>query len=158
MLNIKTENINKSNKLSVNRFIVGDFIPAFKQNKTEQFYFNDNEWIKCNKTKINLLYQNWVCSKRAERYTDDDGFLVFGYDTKEKPITICYKFSEGIDILKRTLIIGKEYLFSDMLQEEKAFKVEWKKGILSKIESHPNAANCFVSGSQYFLYVKELGS
>jgi len=77
---------------------------------------------------------------------------------KENQITICYKFSEDIEVLKQKLTIGKEYLFSDMLQEEKIFKVEWRKGILDKIERHPYSANCFVCGNRYFLYVRELES
>jgi len=76
----------------------------------------------------------------------------------EKLITIYYRFSEGIEVLKEKLTIGKEYLFSDVLQEDKNFKVEWKKGVLDKIERHPNSANCFVSGNQYFLYARELYS
>jgi len=71
-------------------------------------------------------------------------------------VRVIYKFSEGIENLKRNMTIGKEYLFSDMLQEEKSFKVEWKKGVLNKIEQHPDSANCFVSDGQYFLYAKKI--
>jgi len=138
--------------------IIENFIPSFKQNEIEEFSFENNEWIKCDRNKIMTLWEDWVCSVRAESYTDENGFLVFGYDTKEKPITIYYKFSEGIDVLKKKLTIGKEYFFSDMLQEEKAFEVKWKKGTLDKIERHPNLANCLLSGSQYFLYARELDS
>ena len=138
--------------------IIENFIPYFKQNETEEFSFENNEWVKCDRKKINLLWEDWICDVRAESYTDENGFLVFGYDTKERQITICYKFSEGIDVLKEKLTIGKEYLFSDMLQEEKSFEVKWRKGTLNKIERHPNSANCLLSGSQYFLYARELDS
>jgi len=75
---------------------------------------------------------------------------------QEKQITNCYKFSDNMNFLKQKLVIGKEYLFSDILQEEKSFKVVWKKGFLTKIERHPNSANCFVCENQYFLYIKEV--
>jgi hypothetical protein len=135
-----------------------NFIPLFKEKEAKHFYFSNNKWIKCDENKIYFLWRDWVVSMNTSRYMDDKGFLVFGYSTIEIPITICYKFSEGIDVLKEKLIIGKEYLFSDMLQEEKGFKVKWQKGILDKIEKHPYSANCFVSKGQCFLYAKELDS
>lgn len=67
-----------------------------------------------------------------------------------------YSSKEEIEFLKSKLTTGKEYLFSDMLQEEKNFLVEWEKGTLCDIKRHPNSANCFVKGSQFFWYIKEI--
>jgi len=74
--------------------------------------------------------------------------------SKEK--TICFSSNDDLEELQDKLTIGKEYLFSDCLQEEKTFKVEWKKGILEKIERHSNSINCFVTGNEYFFYIKEI--
>lgn len=132
-----------------------NFKPSFKERGTEQFYFNSG-WIECGEDVISPLWQKWNSSTCPKRYEDEEGFLIFGYGTKEKQVTECYKFSDDMTTLKNKLIIGNEYLFSDMLQEGKTFKVEWKKGVLDKIERHPYSANCFVCGSRYFLYIKEI--
>jgi hypothetical protein len=137
-----------------------NFNPLFKERDTdegkEQLIYKKGKWKFCSEEIINSLWILWVSSIEASSYYDNEGYLVFGYKLKEKNPTICYKFLEEIDMLKLRLIIGKEYLFSDMLQEEKQFKVEWEKGILDKIERHPNSANCFVSGIRYYLYAKEI--
>ena len=75
---------------------------------------------------------------------------------KAKKTTVCYKSTEGVAVLNLKLTVGKKYKFSDVLQEEKEFKVKWKKGVLDKIDKHPYSDNCFVSNGQYFLYAKEL--
>jgi len=54
------------------------FNPSFKQKDKEQFYYNDGLWIKCKEEIIANLWGLWVISKNADRYVDDEGFLVFG--------------------------------------------------------------------------------
>ena len=56
-----------------------NFVPSFKENDEEQFYFTDNNWIKCSESLIDSLWNSWVISKHAERYLDEDGFLIFGF-------------------------------------------------------------------------------
>lgn len=56
---------------------------------------------------------------------------------------------------EKEYIVGKEYEFSDMLQEDKGFEVKWRKGVLSGYCPHPNSANSFVCGSQYYVHCRE---
>lgn len=56
---------------------------------------------------------------------------------------------------EKEYIIGKEYEFSDMLQEDKGFEVKWRKGVLSGYCPHPNSANSFVCGNQYYVHCRE---
>jgi len=60
-----------------------------------------------------------------------------------------------ITVGDKEYIIGKEYEFSDMLQEDKNFEVKWRKGILSGYCPHPNSANSFVCGNQYYVHCRE---
>lgn len=55
--------------------------PIFKEKEEtkEQFYFDNNRWIKCGESKINSLWENWVVSENIYRHYDDYGFLVYGY-------------------------------------------------------------------------------
>lgn len=70
--------------------------------------------------------------------------------------SIIYSFREGLEELNRKLRVGFRYEFSDCLQREKCFFVEWQEGVLDKIERHPNSANCLVSNGRYFLYCREI--
>lgn len=56
---------------------------------------------------------------------------------------------------EKEYIIGKEYEFSDMLQEDKNFEVKWRKGVLSGYCPHPNSANSFVCGNRYYVHCRE---
>ncbi len=58
--------------------IMENFKPSFKEKDKEQFYYDGNDWIKCEEQTINSLWNIWVVSKNTERYFDEDGFLVFG--------------------------------------------------------------------------------
>jgi len=60
-----------------------------------------------------------------------------------------------ITVGNKEYIIGKEYEFSDMLQEDKNFEVKWRKGILSGYCPHPNSSNSFVCGNQYYVHCRE---
>jgi len=54
-------------------------------------------------------------------------------------------------------IVGQEYEFSDVLQSEKEFKVEWVKGVLGGYCPHPYSANSFVSDTnQCFYYCRHI--
>jgi hypothetical protein len=58
------------------------FTPLFKENDSQQFYFENGEWVSCGESKIHKLWSDWVCSLSAERYYDEQGFLIFGYKNK----------------------------------------------------------------------------
>lgn len=55
-----------------------------------------------------------------------------------------------ITVRNKEYIIGKEYEFSDILQEEK-----WHKGVLMGYCPHPNSSNSFVCGNQYYVHCRE---
>jgi len=55
-----------------------------------------------------------------------------------------------IIVRNKEYIIGKEYEFSDILQEEK-----WHKGVLMGYCPHPNSSNSFVCGNQYYVHCRE---
>lgn len=47
--------------------------------KNEQYYYKDGVWVKCSEDKIESLWYQWRFSENADRYTDEDGFTVYGY-------------------------------------------------------------------------------
>ncbi len=63
--------------------MIENFIPSFKEKDKEQYYYKNNNWIKCDETMINSLWNNWVVSENCHRYFDDDGFLIYGYNRKK---------------------------------------------------------------------------
>ena len=61
-----------------------NFMPLFKEKdkNDQQYYFKDGEWKECEEDRVMSLYGYWVISKGAERYYNEDGYLVYGLLTK----------------------------------------------------------------------------
>lgn len=54
--------------------------PIFKENDGgDQFTFRDGKWEPSSESEINDLWSSWVINPNAERWSDDEGFTVFGY-------------------------------------------------------------------------------
>ena len=59
------------------------FTPVFKEKDDDnQFFFQNNVWVKCTEETINLLWEVWVCSEKAHKEYEGD-FTIFGYLNKE---------------------------------------------------------------------------
>ena len=58
---------------------------AFKEKDGGGQYFKDErgEWLKTSENHIMSLWNIWVISPRAMRYTDDEGYLVFDFKEEE---------------------------------------------------------------------------
>ena len=55
-----------------------NFKPLFKEKKHEQYYYENGNWIKCDESKIECLFGQWIMSKGTQKMTDEFGFLIFG--------------------------------------------------------------------------------
>lgn len=55
------------------------FIPSFKENGNDQYYFEDGDWIKCGEDQIDSLWKHWIQSDGAKK-VHQDGFTIFGND------------------------------------------------------------------------------
>jgi hypothetical protein len=56
-----------------------NFIPSWKEKGDDQFYWENDRWIKCSESTVDALYSKWVIDPRHFRYFDDEGYLVYGY-------------------------------------------------------------------------------
>lgn len=55
-----------------------EFRPVFKEKGKDQFYFDNNEWYRCDESKIMSLWHEWLIMPGARTIIDDEGFTVFG--------------------------------------------------------------------------------
>lgn len=59
---------------------MNNFQPIFKElDENNQYYYDNGNWIKCSENIINSLWNTWVVSKYAERQSDKDGYIIYGY-------------------------------------------------------------------------------
>lgn len=66
-----------------------NFEPLFKEHEDgRQFVYTNDKWTKCGESTIDSIWKIWVSTvypeKAPRKFTDEEGYVVFGYVKKRK--------------------------------------------------------------------------
>lgn len=106
-----------------------NFTPLFKEKGDNRFYLEDGIWVKCDESKIESLWYDWIMLPDAEHRQDEEGFTVFGQINPE--------------IMKNKIVeIAESYIGQEEKIKNSGFKNSWFEKLMRGVGFYTGAPWC----------------